>query len=416
MKQNIRNTMNSRSENYKSLWEFGRDVNVNHGSFGATPRVILEKQAEISREFNSCRERFIWHGGLDRVAAAKDRVADFIGAAHEDVVFVDNATDGFNTVLKSVPLGTGDELLVTSHTYSNFPPVMKEEAEKRGFKIVVVDIPYPPKDEQQIIDAILAKTSDRTKLAFIDHISSPTALIFPIKDIVKALEQKGIDTFVDGAHAPGQVPLDMKDIGAAYYTGNHHKWLCAPVASAFLYVRSDKQDLIVPAVGSGAATRDHPFQDRFGWVGTKDPSSRLCVPETIDYMASLHPQGWAGIMKRNHDLAVRARDIICSRLNIEKPCDDRFFGSFFTVPVGKLTFDAETEKKPALFRVFDLMEERYGFGAYTVEFEGQTLLRVSCQLYNEEQDYEILADKVMEVVKEFGIKEPTADLSRHNRL
>lgn len=248
------------SVDYKAFWDLKRPINVNHGSFGATPRVILEKQRLYQDEFNECRERFLWQGGLARVAAAKDRMAAFIGAAAEDVVFVDNATDGFNAVLKSVPLGPGDEVLVTTHTYSNFPPVLQEEAARRGFKTVTATIPYPPKDEGQIIDTILEKVSGKTKLAIIDHITSPTALVFPVQKIVEALAEKGIDTFVDGAHAPGQVPLDMAEIGAAYYTGNHHKWLCAPVASAFLYVRKNRQDHIMPAIGSGMASRDHAAQ------------------------------------------------------------------------------------------------------------------------------------------------------------
>ncbi|MCB9991351.1 MAG: aminotransferase class V-fold PLP-dependent enzyme [Rhodospirillales bacterium] len=393
---------------YRSLWDFKRKAHLNHGSFGATPRAILEKQAEFVRTFNLFREDMLWRQGFDKLKDVRHAVAAFVGVDTDDVVIVDNATDGFNAVLKSVPLGAGDEVLITSHAYSNYPPVFHEEAARRGFTIVVAEIPYPPESPQQIIDTILAKAGTKTKLAFIDHITSPTALIFPVKEIVAALQAQGIDTFVDGAHAPGQIPLDVKDIGAAYYTGNHHKWMCAPVASAFLYVRKDRQDCIMPAVGSGGASREAPFTERFAWTGTKDISAWACVPETIAYMASLHPDGWTGIMARNHALAVKARDLLCDRLGIIPPCEEAMFGSMFTLPLGSLQFDPETEQKAPILRLYELVEARAGFGVYALPFGDQYLLRVSCHLYNEEKDYELLAEAMAEIVREYEIQRPAA--------
>ncbi|MBI4030108.1 MAG: aminotransferase class V-fold PLP-dependent enzyme [Proteobacteria bacterium] len=372
-------------------------INVNHGSFGATPRVILEKQARLGADINSNREAFIWSGVHEKVTAARAGVAAFIGADTEDTVFVDNATEGFNTVIRSLPLGPGDEVLLTDHIYANFPAPLAYLAKRQGFEVRTVAVPYPPQSPEQIKKSVLSAVTGKTKLAIIDHISSATAVIFPVKEIVAALNECGIDTFVDGAHAPGQVPLNMKDIGAAYYTGNHHKWLCAPWSSAFLHVRKDRQEDIMPVVASGWAKPENPFAERFAWQGTRDFTARLCVPDTISYMASLHPAGWPGIMKRNHDLAVRTRDFLCAELKMQKPCPEDMFGSMFTLPLGPLEFPEEKERPGNLYSIF---EKKYDHRAYAAQFNGQHMLRVSCHLYNDEKDYERLPDVVCRMMKD----------------
>lgn len=389
--------MNSKPDDYRPLWDMGHTININHGSFGGTPRAILEKQVKLAAAINANREDFVWNGVHERTAAARAKVAAFIGADAEDTVFVDNATEGFNTVLRSLPLGRGDEILVTDHIYANFPAPLAYLAKRQGFEVRTVKIPYPPQGPEQIKDAVLSAVTDKTKLVVVDHISSATAIIFPVKEIVAALNERGIDTFVDGAHAPGQVPLNMKDIGAAYYTGNHHKWLCAPWSSAFLHVRKDRQDDIMPVVASGWAKPENPFAERFAWQGTRDFTARLCVPDTIDYMAGMHPDGWPGIMTRNHELAVRVQDFLCAALKIPKPCPDEMFGSMFTLPLGALEFPEEKEKPGNLYSI---MEKKYGHRAYAAHFNGQYLLRVSCHLYNNEKDYERLPDVVRRLMED----------------
>lgn len=412
MTESIRDEMNKHKENLRERWSLSQGVNINHGSFGATPKAILERQAKMSADINSNREGFIWGAALESSALARAKIAAFIGADAEDTVFVDNATEGFNTVIRSLPLGPGDEVLVTDHIYANFPPPLAWLAKRQGFEVRTVKIPYPPQDPEQIKDTILSAVTDKTKLVVIDHISSATAILFPVMEIVAALNERGVDTFVDGAHAPGQVSLNMKDIGAAYYTGNHHKWVCAPWSSAFLHVRKDRQENIMPVVASGWAKPDNPFAERFAWQGTRDFTARLCVPETIDYMASLHPGGWHGIIKRNHDMAVRVRDSLCGALKIPKPCPDDMFGSMFTLPLGPLEFPEEKEQPGNLYSI---MEKKYGHRAYAAHFNGQYLLRVSCHLYNEEKDYKRLPDVIRRLIKEHGSAALRPDGVPHNR-
>jgi isopenicillin-N epimerase len=399
------------NDDYAAQWDFRRALHFNHGSFGATPRRILERKFEILKRFNEDRDDFLWGDGrnksvLSDIAEAKKPLASFIGAQPQDIVYVDNVTDAFNSVFKSIDLGKGDEVLVTNHIYANFPPPLAEMAKRQGFKIVTVDVPYPPRDDDQIVESILSGVTDRTKLAFIDHITAPTALIFPVKRIVAALKEKGVDSFIDGAHVPGQIPLNVDDIGAAYYAGNHHKWLCVPTGTGFLHVRRDRQDMIMPAVGSGGANRETPFEDRFLWRGTKDVSSHLLVPETIDFMAGLHPKGWAGIYERNHELALAARDILTAKLGIEKPCPDHMVGSMFTLPLGRLDMPQNLEKEFGCNRLRVAMIERHGFGPYATEFEGQYLMRVSAHLYNNLDQYRQLADALEPMVRELAPKPP----------
>ncbi len=393
---------------YRTLWDLDREVYVNHGSFGATPRIILDRQAEFSGRFNANRDRFFRCEYHDFLTSARTHLADFVGAPASDLVFVDNATDGFNAVLKSLSLGPGDEVLISNHIYSNFAPVLNYDAARRGYKVISADISYPPQSDEDIVAAILACVSDATRFAVIDHISSPTALIFPVKAIVSALRERGVECVVDGAHAPGQVALNLGDIGAAYYVGNNHKWLCAPVASGFLYVRPDCQDGVVPAVGSGVATKAHSFSERFDWTGTKSVSERLLVPETIDYMASLHPQGWQGIYEENHEKALAAQGLVCNALGIAPAYSSAMIGCFFTVPLGALVFDGAPDTASALQYIYDILEERFGFGAYIMPFGGQYLLRVSCHLYNRMEEYERLAEAIGWLRDTYGSKVVTS--------
>jgi isopenicillin-N epimerase len=398
--------LNDLDKDWAEHWAFRRKFHFNHGSFGATPIKILERQAAMMAAFNAEREDWLWGTAdttsmLKLVPQAVNPLAEFVGADPADLVYVDNVTDAFSSVIRSLSLGTGDQVLVTNHIYANFPPPLKDLARWQGFEIVIAQIPYPVESDGQIVAAIMGKVTSRTKLAIIDHISSPSAIIFPVKNIVAALKEKNVDTFVDGAHGPGQVSVDVGDLGAAYYAANNHKWLCAPVGSGFLHVRRDRQAEIMPAVGSGAAHPDAPFAERFVWRGTKDMSAHLMVPETIEYLAALHPQGWEGIRCRNHELAVAARNILADALGVEKPCPDEMIGAMFTLPLGKLNFPPELMAEWPVNRLRSVMIARYGYGVTTVEFEGQYLLRVTAHLYNNVGQYRELAAALEPVLEGF---------------
>ena len=376
-------------------WDLKRNLHFNHGSFGATPTAILLRQAEFVAGFNREREDFLWGDGqgvesaLVTLREAVKPLARMVGADPQDMVFVDNVTDAFSSVIRSLPLGAGDQVLVTDHIYANFPAPLKELARRQGFEIVVAEIAYPLNDENEIVEAILAKVTLQTKLAVIDHITSPTAIIFPVKDIVAALRERGVDTFVDGAHGPGHLPVNVEDIGAAYYTANNHKWLCAPVGSGFLHVRRDRQDEIMPAVGSGGASHDTPFVDRFTWRGTKDMSPHFMVGEAIAYLEKIHPEGWPGIYRRNHALAVAARDILMSRLKIAAPCPEAMVGAIFTLPLEQFSFRGKLRNE---------MIARFGYGVVATEFNGRPFMRVCAHLYNNLGQYEEMAEALGEIL------------------
>lgn len=395
--------MADEGQDWPHCWEFSHYTSLNHGSVGTTPTEILKKKVTLDDYINGAREVFIRKGEytemLDRSHGA---VCDFVGAWAQDLVLTDRVTDSLNTVMKSLTLGAGDEVLITSHMYPSYPGMIEGLAQRQEFEVVKADVPYPVESDDQIIAAILDKVSDRTRIAIIDHISSPTGIIFPVKRIVEELGSRGVDVFVDGAHAPGQIAVDVEDIGAAYYAGANYKWLCAPLASGFLHVRRDRQDHIIPAVGSGDARYDVPFQQRFGWQGVMDPVPRIMVADTIEYMASLHPQGWPGIYRRNRELALEARDLVCSRLGLDEPCPDHMVGTMFTIPLRGLKFDNDALQKSVINRGYDFMTDRHNLEVYFSEIGGLYLPRVSCHLYNKIQDYQRLADAMEDFIKSYS--------------
>src|SRR5208283_1242252 len=213
----------------------------------------------------------------------------------EDLVFVSNVTAGVNSVLRSLRFRDGDEILVTVHGYNACNNVARFVARQSHATLVEVEIPSPVESPEQIVDVVMSRVGPRTRIALIDHISSPSAVVFPIETLVRRLHQQGVETLIDGAHAPGMTALDLQRIGATYYTGNCHKWLCAPRGAGFLYVRRDCQDGIMPPVISHGYNRPRSghcrFQDLFDWPGTCDPTAWFCVETAIDFLDGLLPGG-----------------------------------------------------------------------------------------------------------------------------
>lgn len=392
--------MNDPDHSWAAEWDFSRRYNFNHGSLGFTPRAVLARKEELDRKLNAGREEFIREGGFKDIENARKELAAFLGADEQDIVLTVNITEAINSVLKSLPLGPGDDVLITSHMYSSYPAMIGELARRQGFGIVVADIPYVPANDDEIIDAVMSAVTVHTKLAIIEHITSPTALIFPVQKIVAALQTKGIDTFVDGAHAPGHVPANLNQIGAAYYGGNNHKWLCAPLSSGFLHVRRDKQADIIPAVGSILSVAEQPFTERFSWQGVIDYAPRLMIPDVLRTMAGFHPDGWDGIYRRNHDLAVAARAKLCARLGVNPPVPDYMIGAMFTLPLGNPVFNEAEKTKSELHRGYDYMVETCGYGVIFSRFEDQYLVRVTCHLYNSLSDYDVLAEGLNRFMKD----------------
>jgi isopenicillin-N epimerase len=384
---------------WAALWTLDPDVAyLNHGSFGACPKAVIDFQARLRDRLEREPVDFLARDLPRLLAEARAALGPFVGADPDDLAFVANATSGVNAVLRSLPLSAGDELLTTDHCYGACRKTLDYVAAQTGARVVVATVPFPLGGEDDVLRPVLAAVTFRTRLAVLDHVTSPTALVFPLVRLVGELRARGVDTLVDGAHAPGMVPLDLNDLGAAYYAGNAHKWLCAPKGAAFLHVRRDRQEHIHPLVishgyESASAAR---FRAEFDWTGTDDPTPFLAIPECLRYLGSLLPGGWPGLMTHNHDLALEARAIVAQAVDARPPCPDGMVGSLASLllPAARAGSPAEGLDHERLTTWF---RER-GVETWLHPWAGGLLIRVSAQLYNHSGQYHRLASLLGEAL------------------
>jgi isopenicillin-N epimerase len=381
--------------NFAPLWCLDPAVTyLNHGSFGACPSAVLEAQAELRREMEREPVDFLVANLPSRLDAARDTVSAFLGAEPQDVVFVPNATAGVNAVLRSLSFGSEDELLLTNHTYAACRKTVDFVAQRCGAHVVVANLPFPCRDEEAIVAAVLQQVSPRTRLALLDHVTSPTALILPLERLVSELRARGVDTLVDGAHAPGMVPIGLSNLDAAYYTGNAHKWLCAPKGAAFLHVRRDRQAGLHPNVISHGLAAG--FHAEFDWTGTFDPTPWLCIPHALKFIGGLLPAGWPQVMAANRALTLQARALLLKTCAGDLPCPESMIGSMASIPL-----PIPETGSPA-----DRLDYR-GLHAWFRERGVETwlyadpvpLLRISAQLYNHLDQFRHLANLLEEALR-----------------
>ena len=387
---------------WAALWTLDPAVDyLNHGSFGACPAAILEKQSELRARLEREPMDFLVRHAPALYAEARAALGPFVGADPDDLAFVPNATTGVNAVVRSLPFSPGDEILTTDHAYGACRKALDYVASRTGARVTVASVSFPLQSEEEVVSAVLSRVTSHTRLAMLDHVTSPTALVFPIERLIAELSARGVDTVVDGAHALGMLPLDVSRLGAAYYTGNAHKWLCAPKSVAFLHVRKDRQKRVHPVtISHGYAGGEARFRDEFDWTGTIDPTPALTIPFCIEYLGSLVPGGWPALMERNRKLALRARKIFLERSGGEAPCPDHMVGSMAAVPL--LT----PSKKSPLFgldreQLSDWMRAR-GVESWfhPSPSGGAMLVRLSAQLYNSEEQYVRLAGLLAEALRE----------------
>lgn len=306
---------------------------LNHGSFGACPPAVLAVQRAWQDRLEHQPVRFFVRDLPGLLATAQAELGAFVDAPPEDLVFVTNATTGINTVLNALKLGPGDGLLATDHTYQACMRALEATCARTGATLQIAQIPFPGTTADTIVEAVLGAVTPRTRVALLDHVTSQTGLVFPIERLVEALAERGIETLVDGAHGPGMCPISLRKMRPAWYTGNLHKWCCAPKGAAFLYVRPDQQPGLHPTHISHAYRPEGHFQAEFGWTGTWDPTAWLSVSAALEFVEGQLPGGWPAIRAHCRALCLAGRAVLTDVLGIPAPADDDLIGFLASVPL-----------------------------------------------------------------------------------
>ena len=378
-------------------WTLDPDiVFLNHGSFGATPTAILDEQSRIRALMEQDPVHFFERDYPDLWDGARRTLSEFVNADVDGMTFVSNATQGINTVLRSLPLQPGDEIIVPDHSYQACWNAVDFVTERSGAKTVVVEVPFRVEGPQEVIDIIMAAVTDRTVLALIDTVTSPTGMRMPFEELIEQLQSRGVDVLLDAAHGPGIVPLDLSALAPAYCTGNCHKWLCSPKGSAFLHIREDRKHLVRPLnISHGASFEgdaQEKFEFEFAWPGTQDPSAWMCIPKAIEYLGDLVEGGWPEIMRRNHALALEGRGILCEALGTSPPFPDSMVSALASVEIttGGEVGPMSLEGDP----YHNLLLDEYGIQVPVMPWRhhGVRYIRISAQLYNHEDEYRYLAE------------------------
>jgi len=402
-------------------------VFLNHGSFGACPTPVLEVQREWRDRMEAEPVRFFARELDGLLADVREVFGRFTGAEAADLALIPNATAGVNTVLRSLRFRPGDELLATDQEYNASLNALRFAAERDGASVVVVPIGYPAAGSDDVADRILAAVTPRTRLALLSHVTSPTALVLPLGELVPELRVRGVETLVDGAHAPGMIPLDLDELGAAYYTGNCHKWVCAPKGAAFLHVRRGLHGGVRPlSISHGANDRDpdrSAFRKEFDWTGTDDPTAYLAVPAALELLGSLLPGGWPELIAANRALAIAGRDAIRASLaragldpgRVAAP--DEMVGAMATVALPGRGRQPSASRSPLDFDPLQReLWERWRIEVPILPVPGSAtardaepardaaptagagrLVRISAQVYDDIAEYELLGAALAEV-------------------
>lgn len=398
-----------RSTSQPADWAIDPTVTfLNHGSFGACPKAILEVQRGWRDKLESNPVRFLARDLEDLLDWTRSEVAAFVGADPDDVALTQNTTYAINTVLRSLHFEKGDEILITNHVYNSVANAVRFVAAQHGARVVVANIPFPIESPNEAFEAVMSAVTANTKLAVLEHVTSATALVLPIERLVPAMAEKGVDLLVDGAHGPGMMPLRLTELAPPYYAGAFHKWVCAPKGSAFLYVRRDRQARIKPlAISSGANDNRidrSRFRLEFDWTGTFDPTSWLTIPASIDCLAEMTPGGWPTVIVSNRQLAAAARNMLAEALRTTVQAPDSMTGSMATLrlpggpwPRAEATRRQQMIEQALRGRRFEAPLHLWPLpwlvdsGDLPDDTRFEILVRISAQVYNTLGQYERLA-------------------------
>lgn len=367
-------------------------VFLNHGSFGACPREVFAEYQRWQLEMERNPVEFLGRRSAALLRAAREALAAHLGARADDLVFVPNATAGVNSVARALALQPGDEVLATDHEYGACDATWQLVCQAAGahYRRVTIPLPFEP---ETFVQCVMDAVTPRTRLIFASHITSTTALIFPVQALCAAARAQGVRTLVDGAHAPGQIALDLAAVGADFYTGNCHKWLCAPKGAGFLHVRPERQaevqapviswGYVAEAAGSGGHTGFDAYvgssllERRLQWQGTRDISAFLAVPAALDFLAR---HDWPRRRAQCHERALALQGRVLAHNGLAPIAPDAAIGQMVPIPVR--CHDAEGLRR----RLF----EQHRIEVPVTQHAGQTFVRVSVQPYNTEAELDAL--------------------------
>jgi isopenicillin-N epimerase len=366
----------------KAEWGLAPELaNLNHGSFGSTSLAVMAAQDAWRRRIEANPTQFMSRESRPALRDAARRVAAELGAEGDDIVFSENATSAANAVLRSLDFKPGDEILITSLGYPAIRNAALYVADRAGAGVVEVGIPLPVRDADSILAAVQAKLSGRTRLAIFDHICSGSALVLPVERLTGLAHRAGAAVLIDGAHVPGQLPLDLAELGVEYYVANLHKWLMAPRGTGILWARRDLQAGLHPLTISHGYRKG--FIEEFDWTGTKELTGWLSAPAGIDFF---HRLGGERLMARNRELALAMGRMLSKAWDTPLAGPLQMFAAMAVVALpnaGPATFERSTE-----LRLY--LAEQHGIEAAVNASDGRLWVRIMAQAYNEPADYERL--------------------------
>jgi isopenicillin-N epimerase len=355
---------------------------LNHGSFGACPRPVLDAQAELREQMERQPVEFLWRRLDGRTGDARDRAAEFLNAEAAGLAFVTNATMGVATVLAATSLERGDEILMTDHAYPAIRNSARKTCAASGANLRVEHVPLPLPPPADVAAIVLGAVTSRTKLVIVDHVTSPTAAIFPVEAIVEGCRSSGVPVLVDAAHVPGMMEVELTRLAPDFWTGNFHKWACAPKGAAVLFVAPRHRDRIGPLVTSHGFGGS--FHAQFDWTGTADPTPYLSIPAALDFMGSL---GWGRVRRHNHALVEQGRAVLADALGTEVQVPESSFGSMALValPDGVGATAEQAQAMQTTLYANERIEVPLG------SWNDRGYVRLSAQAYNAPAEYDRLA-------------------------
>jgi isopenicillin-N epimerase len=365
---------------------------LNHGSFGACPRDVLVAQSEWRTKMEQQGVYFFTVEAPKQLAVVKEKLSEFLGAKNENIVFVENATSAINAVVRSLMPSwqKGDELLTTTHVYGAMRQTLHYASDVMGTKVIEAVVPFPINDPSEVVDVIKRSITDRTRFALIDHITSPTGLVYPIEQIIPLFKERGIPVLIDGAHAPGNISLEVEKLGADFYTGNCHKWMFGPKGSAFLWT----SPLYQPKIHAHIISHNYKqgYHPEFEWIGTRDLTPFLALDASLSFIKEF---GAENIRNYNRGLALNARSMLAKKCGTTVLTPDSMIASMAVIALPKHLKGDD----PLTGVLHDRLRDEYHCELPVIVFGDTTYLRISAQIYNDMSDYDQLAAAILNIFR-----------------